>query len=105
VLGHDLHGGHVKLIDIGPLFAVYFGADEPLVHLGGHRVVLKTFALHHMAPVTGAVAHREKNRLVLAARRFKRFGSPRVPVDGVVLMLQKIRRSFVGQAVGRHGVI
>src|SRR3712207_8337295 len=32
-VGQHLHGGHVKLVDVGALFAVDLDADEPLVHL------------------------------------------------------------------------
>src|SRR4051812_36271198 len=52
-----------------------------------------------MAPVTGRVADREKDRLLLALRAIQRLRSPGMPIDRVVLVLQQIRRCFLREMI------
>src|SRR5258707_5852877 len=54
---------------------------------------------HDVAPMARGIADREQNRFVGSLRLRKRVGSPRPPVDRIVLMLQQIRRCLAGEAV------
>ena len=63
--------------------------------------VLERLVLHHVAPVAGGVADGEEDRPVLVARARERLIAPRVPVDGIVRVLEEVRAGLVGQAV--HG--
>jgi hypothetical protein len=96
---HELHHQLVDVIEVGPLLAVDLHVDEELVHLGGDGLVLEALPLHHVAPVAGRVADAEQDRLVVAAGALERLLAPRVPVDGVVRMLQQVRRGLARQAV------
>ena len=62
--------------------------------------VLERLALHHVAPVAGRVADREQDRPILLARAREGLLAPRVPVDGVVLVLEEVRRGLVCEPVG-----
>ena len=63
------------------------------------RGVLERLALHHVAPVAGGVADRDEQRLLLIARASQRLLAPRVPVDGVVLVLEQVGGGLVGEAI------
>ena len=102
VAGHRLHRLHVDRVDVGALLAVDLDADEVLVHVGGGRLVLEGLALHHVAPVAGRVADREQDRPVLASRPRQRLVAPRVPVDGVVAVLQEIGAGLLGKSVAHR---
>jgi hypothetical protein len=56
-----------------------------------------------MTPVTGGIANGQKDGFVLVTGTAEGFFSPRVPVYGVVGMLQQVGRVFVGKSIG-HGV-
>ncbi len=98
--GHGLACLHVDRIQVRPLLTVELDAHEPLVHERGGVRVLERFALHHVAPVARGVPDREQDRHVALARRRQRLGPPRVPVHGVVLVLEQVGRGLAGQAVG-----
>ena len=98
--GHRLHGVHVDRVDVRPLFAIHLDAHEAVVHELRGRRVLEGLALHHVAPVAGRVADREQDRLVLRPSPVQRLGTPLVPVDGVVGVLQEIGAGGLGQPVG-----
>ncbi len=98
--GHRLHGLHVDAIDVGPLFAIDFDVDEVVVHESRGLFVLERLVRHDVAPVAGGVADAQQDRLVFALRSLKSLGSPRVPVDGVVRVLEEVGARFVGEAVG-----
>ena len=100
VPGHRLDGGHVDLVEVGPLLAVDLDVDEVLVHQRGDRRVLEALALHDVAPVAGRVADREEDRLVLGLRPRERLGAPGIPVDRVVGVLEQVRARLAGQPVG-----
>ncbi|MPM56229.1 hypothetical protein SDC9_103031 [bioreactor metagenome] len=100
VAGERLAGAHIDAVDVGALLAVDLDGDIIAVEQLGHVVVLKALVRHHVAPVARGVADGEEYGFILAPRLFKRRVTPRVPVDGVVRVLQKIRRFFVYQAVG-----
>ncbi len=100
--GHRLARLHVDRVQVGPFLTVELDAHEALVHERGGVGVLEGLALHHVAPVACRVADRQEDRHVALARRRQRLGAPRVPVHGVVLVLEQVRRGLAGQAVG-HG--
>jgi hypothetical protein len=100
VARHHLDGAHVNLVEVGALLAVNFDVDELLVHQARDLLVLERLALHHVAPVAGRVADAQKNRLVLAFRFFQSLVAPRVPVHGVVRVLQEIRAGLLRETVG-----
>ena len=102
VAGHGLHGVHVDGVDVRALLAVDLDRHEVLVHQLRHRGVLERLALHHVAPVAGRVADRDEQRLLLVARAGQRLLAPRVPVDGVVLVLEEVGGGLVGEAVHGH---
>src|SRR5690606_10341136 len=84
------------------LLAVDLDVDEQLVHQRRDLFVFEALMSHHMAPVAGRVADREKDRLVLLARLAQRLFAPGVPIDRVVGMLQQVGARLVRQSV-RHG--
>src|SRR5580704_2353881 len=50
------------------------------------------------------IADRKKDRLVLAPRFFKRFGAPRVPIHGIMGVLEQVGTLLVCKLVGVHGI-
>ena len=74
--GEHLGRRHVDLVEVGAFLAVDLDADEAAVHQLGDRRVGERFALHDVAPVAGRVAHRQEDRLVLAARPLDRLRRP-----------------------------
>ena len=93
---------HVDPVDVRTLLAVDLDADEALVHERGRLVVLEGLVLHDVAPVARRVADGQQDRLVLLARARERLLAPRVPVDGVVRVLEEVRARLLREAV--HGV-
>jgi hypothetical protein len=51
-------GELIDLIDVGALLAVDLDRHEVLIEHGGGGLVLEALALHHVAPVAGAVPDR-----------------------------------------------
>ena len=98
--GHGLARLHVDGVQVGPLLAVELDAHEALVHERRGVLVLERLALHHVAPVARRVADRQQDRDVALARRGQRLGPPRVPVHGVVLVLEQVGRGLARQTVG-----
>jgi hypothetical protein len=88
--GHRLHRVHVDRVDVGPLLAVDLDADEPLVHHLSDRGVLEGLVLHDVAPMTRRVADRDEHGLVLGTGDGERLVAPRVPVDGVLRVLEQV---------------
>ena len=66
-------------------------------------LILKALMLHHVAPMARGISDREEDRFVLVPGSPQCLGTPRVPVDGVLGMLQQVRTRLVCEAVG-HGV-
>jgi hypothetical protein len=52
-----------------------------------------------MTPVAGGITNREQNWLVAALGLRQRFGSPRPPIDRVVLVLQEVRTGLSGETI------
>ncbi len=88
---HELNRELVDLIEIGALFAVYFYADEELVHALGDGRVLERLTLHDVAPMAGGVADGEEDRLVFGLRLGERVIAPGVPIDRVLGVLEEVR--------------
>ena len=97
--GHRHRRVHVERVDVGALLAIDLDVDEMLVHQRSRGLVLERLVCHHMAPVAGAVAHREENRPVLLPRALERVGSPWLPVDGVVGVLEEVRARLGAEAI------
>jgi len=104
VPGHGLDGLHVDLVHVGALFAVHLDVHEELVHEGGGVLVLEGLALHDVAPVAGGIADGQQHGLVLGACALKGFRTPRIPVDRIVPVLEKIRARLLREAVGVPGL-
>ena len=100
--GHRHGRVHVERVDIGPLLAVDLDVDEVLVHQRRRRLALERLVRHHVAPVARAVADREQDRPALLARPLERLGAPRIPVDGVVGVLQEVRARLRRRAGSRE---
>src|SRR5690606_12942448 len=85
-----------------PLLAIDLHVDEELVHEPRDLRVLEALVRHHVAPVAGRVSDRHEHRLVELLRARERLGAPRIPVDGVVLVLEQVRRGLAREAVGHE---
>ena len=48
-----------------------------------------------MAPMTGGVTDGKENGLIFTTSQFKGFIAPRIPVDGVMGMLQEVGGLFM----------
>ncbi len=94
---------HVDMIDIRPFLAIDLDVHEKLVHDRGGRSILETFVCHHVAPMAGGIADREKDRLIGGLCLREGRGAPEPPMDGIVLMLQQIGASGFGEFVGHDG--
>ena len=105
--GEELVGGLVDLVDVGTFLAIDLDTDVQLVHQPRRFLVLERFMRHDVAPVAGGIANRQQDRLVFAAGPVKRFRPPRLPVDGIVRVLQEVGTGFVREGVdvgvGRAG--
>ena len=84
---HRLHRGHVEAVDVGTLLAVDLDRDVVLVQVARDLLVLERLLLHHVAPVAGGVADREKHRLPLGSSSLEGLVPPRIPVDRIVRVL------------------
>ena len=97
--GRHLDEGHVDAIDVRPLFAIDLDRHEVPVEHVGDLAALEALVLHHVAPVARRVADRQEDRLVLAARLLEGLVAPRVPVNGIVFVLEEVRTLFGGETV------
>jgi hypothetical protein len=59
----------------------------------------KGFPFHDVTPMAGGVAMLRKIGLVFSARFGEGLFRPRVPVDGIKLVLEEIRRLLASQAI------
>ena len=104
VLGKAVQRRHVDGVDVGALLAVDFDVDEQLVHHRRGGGVLEALVRHHVAPVAGGIANRQQDRPAAPLGLRQCLGSPRPPVDRVVLVLQEIGAHLAAEAVhGRRG--
>ena len=102
---HHLDGLHVDVVDVGPFLAVDLDGDEIAVQGIGDALRLEGLVLHDVAPVTGRVSDRQEDGFFFGARLLEGFRAPGIPVDGVVLVLEEVRRGLAGEAVGHSGRI
>ena len=105
VLVDHLDGLHVNVVHVRALLAVHLDADKVLVHEPGDVRVLEALALHHVAPVAGAVANRHDDGHVPPLRLGKGFRAPGLPVDGVFGVLAQVEAVLVGEAVAGKVVL
>jgi len=75
-------GGHVDVVEIGPLLPVHLEYSRRAIHQGGDGSSSNDSA-PSLAPVAGRVADAEEDRCVLRLGSGQRSFSPRVPVTGV----------------------
>jgi hypothetical protein len=55
---------------------------------------------HHMAPMAGTVTYAYQQHFVFVAGLLQGFGRPRLPLNRIVGVLQKVRTAFVDEAIG-----
>jgi hypothetical protein len=91
----------VDAIEIGPLLAIDLDVDVERIHKLRGRRVLERFVRHDVAPMTGGIADRQQDRLVLAARAFERLAAPRIPVHGIVRVLAQIGARLMFELIHR----
>jgi hypothetical protein len=87
------------MVHVRPLFAIDLDGHEVLVQKGGDFIRLERFAFHDMAPVARGVADRKEDRLVLPRGAVERLGTPGIPVDGIVRVLEEVGALLLGQTV------
>jgi hypothetical protein len=63
--------------------------------------MLEAFVLHDVAPVAGRVADRQEDRLVLPLCPLEGLLAPRIPLHGIVFVLEEIRTVFGSETI-RH---
>ena len=68
-------------------------AKRKLTKVGGRAY------LTELAESVPTAAHAEEYGLVLCARFFECFRTPRIPVDRIVAVLKQVRACFVGQSI------
>src|SRR5207245_7210820 len=73
--------------------------DEVRVQELGDLEVLVGLLLHDVAPVAGGVADAEQHGPPLAPRGREGLLAPRMPVDGVVRVLEEVRARLEDEAV------
>ena len=103
--GHRGGRVHVDRIDVRPLLAVDLDADEVLVEVRRRGRVLERLVGHHVAPVAGGVPDAQQHRHLSPPRLLERRRRPLPPVDGVVRVLEEVRRRRVLQAVGHPPMV
>ncbi len=102
LLAGGVEGGHVDLVDVGALLTIDLDVHEKLVHDRGGFRVFEAFMGHDMAPVAGGIADGEKDGLVGGFGLGQGGRAPGTPVDGVVLVLEKIGTGFVAEEIFAH---
>ena len=98
--GRRLDESHVGGVHVGTFLAVHLDRHEGVVHELGDGRILEGFPLHHVAPVAGRVADGKEDGLVFLARLGEGFLAPRIPIDGIVRVLEQVGRFLVNEAVG-----
>ena len=96
----DRQRGHVDVVDVRPLFAIDFDADEVVVHVLGDRLIREDQPLHDVAPVTTGVADRQEDQLPFLLRLLECFRPPREPIDRVVRVHQQVRAGLLREPIG-----
>ena len=100
--GEHLHRVHVDLVQVGPLLAIDLDADEILVEQPRRSADPRSFRAPSRG-TSGRPNSRSTGRSASAPLgQLQSLGTPRIPVDRIVPVLQQIGAGFVGQAIG-HG--
>jgi hypothetical protein len=74
-------------------------ADVEAVHQRRRLGVLEGLLLHHVAPVAGAVADGDQQRLVLFAGADQSLLAPGMPIHRIAAVLQQVGAGFVRQPI------
>ena len=98
--GEGLADGHAQAVNVRALLPVHLDGDKALVEQFRHLRVLEALPCHHVAPVAGAVAHAEKDGLVLLPGPLEGLLTPGVPVHRVVSVLAEIGAGLVLEMIG-----
>jgi hypothetical protein len=88
--GHGQARGHVGLVEIRAHFAVNFNANPPGIEDFRDFRIVKNFVGHNMAPVAGSVANRYQQPFALGCSPLQEFGTPLIPVNGLVGVLLQV---------------
>ena len=104
LFAQGMQGAHINRIYVGPFFTIYFDVDVKTVHNFCDGRVFEAFMCHDMAPVTGGVADGEQNGLVFRLGTGERVWAPWVPMDRIVLVLQKVGAGLVGKQICGAGL-
>ena len=75
--------------------------DELLIEQPRNSLIFKALVLHHVTPVTGRVTDRKKDGFVFVFSPLECLFAPRIPGDGIVLVLKQIRARLGSQFI-RH---
>ena len=75
------------MIDVGQLLTVDLDTHKVFVQNIRYTLLLKGVGLHNVAPITGRISDRKKDRFILAFCARKGLLTPWVPPDRVILVL------------------
>jgi hypothetical protein len=89
----------IDLVNVRALLAIDLDIHVELVHQQCRRLVFEGLVRHHVAPVTGRVSDRQEYRFAGVSREPECIFAPRIPVDWITRMLQKIGAGFGRQLV------
>jgi hypothetical protein len=65
--------------------------------------IFKAFPLHHVTPVAGRVADGYQDGFVFFTCSRQSLWTPRIPIHGIMGMLQQVRTLGMKESVGGHG--
>ena len=100
--GQYLVSALVDPVEIRSFLTIHLDADKMLVHQRRDSVVLKGFMGHDMAPVTGGITDGEQDGFVFVSGQSNGLFVPRMPVHGIIGMLEQVRAVGGIESVG-HG--
>ncbi len=97
--GRRLDKRHVNSIDVRTLFAIDLNVHKLAIHDRSDICLFEFLVRHYVAPMTGGISDREEDRFVFLACLRESFFAPRIPIDRIVSVLEKIRRFFPREPV------
>jgi len=83
------------VVNVRSLFPVHFDRNVIAVQPFRYFFVLERLPFHDVAPVASGITDGEEDKLVLVFGSLERFFTPRIPIDRVVGVLQKVGRLFM----------
>ncbi len=92
----------INLVQVGTFLSIDFDVDEQFVHQLRGASVFEGLVRHHMAPVAGRVADRQKNGLVFLLGACQRRFAPGIPIDRILRVLQQVRAGLLGEVIAQH---